>query len=242
MLKLIADLHTHTVASTHAYSTILENVYAAKEAGLAYLGWTDHAPGMEDAPHPWHFLYMNFPKQVEGVRVLCGAEANIVDHAGRLDLDGAALAGLDWVVASIHSCVYPSGSEEENTAAYLGAAANPFVDVIGHSGLSRFPYDYDRAVKRFAELGKLVEINEATFEVRKNSLENCKKIARACRRHECRVVVNSDAHFCRNIGHMERALALLREVDFPESLVVNANEERLEAYLAERSRRVTEVI
>ena len=238
MLKLIGDLHTHTLASTHAYSTILENANAAREEGLAYLAWTDHAPGMEDSPHPWHFHFTNFPERIGGVRILRGVEADIVDHAGGLDMDGEALAELDWVVASIHGCMYPAASPEENTAAYLGAAKNPFVDVIGHSGLERYPYDYDAAVKRIAELGKLVEINEATFSVRENSIENCKKIARACRRFECRVAVNSDAHFCRNIGHMERALKLLREVNFPERLIVNASRESMEEYLAERGRRV----
>ena len=34
MLKLIADLHTHTLTSGHAYGTIRENAQAAAEAGL----------------------------------------------------------------------------------------------------------------------------------------------------------------------------------------------------------------
>ena len=32
--KLIADLHSHTLASTHAYSTIYENTLTAREKGL----------------------------------------------------------------------------------------------------------------------------------------------------------------------------------------------------------------
>ena len=54
-MQIIADTHTHTLASTHAFSTILENAGAASQAGLAYLGWTDHASSMTDAPHIWHF-------------------------------------------------------------------------------------------------------------------------------------------------------------------------------------------
>ena len=41
-MKLKCDVHTHTLYSRHAYSTILENVAAAKEAGLELLGSTDH--------------------------------------------------------------------------------------------------------------------------------------------------------------------------------------------------------
>ena len=33
-MKLIADLHTHTIASTHAYATVTEMAYEASELGL----------------------------------------------------------------------------------------------------------------------------------------------------------------------------------------------------------------
>ena len=36
-MKALIDLHTHTLVSGHAYSTIKENVEAAKLAGLKYI-------------------------------------------------------------------------------------------------------------------------------------------------------------------------------------------------------------
>ena len=42
----VLDLHTHTYASGHAYNTMNEMAYAAKEKGLQLLGITDHAPAM----------------------------------------------------------------------------------------------------------------------------------------------------------------------------------------------------
>ena len=36
-MKLIADTHTHTIASNHAYSTVLENIEAAKGADCSIL-------------------------------------------------------------------------------------------------------------------------------------------------------------------------------------------------------------
>ena len=47
-MKIIADMHTHTVASTHAYSTIKEMAEAARDAGLEYLAITDHTPASTD--------------------------------------------------------------------------------------------------------------------------------------------------------------------------------------------------
>ncbi len=49
-MKIVIDTHTHTIASGHAYSTVLENALAAKNKGLELLCITDHAPEMPGAP------------------------------------------------------------------------------------------------------------------------------------------------------------------------------------------------
>ena len=36
-MRILVDTHTHTIASDHAYSTILENVAAAARAGLDFI-------------------------------------------------------------------------------------------------------------------------------------------------------------------------------------------------------------
>ena len=54
-MKIQADLHTHTIASTHAYSTISENCIWAEKYGLKAVAMTDHAMKMPDSPHVWHF-------------------------------------------------------------------------------------------------------------------------------------------------------------------------------------------
>ena len=41
------DLHTHTVASGHAYNTRNEMIAAAVEKGLEILAITEHAPAMQ---------------------------------------------------------------------------------------------------------------------------------------------------------------------------------------------------
>jgi len=45
----VMDMHTHTIASVHAYSSLREMATAAKEKGLELLGITDHAPSMPGA-------------------------------------------------------------------------------------------------------------------------------------------------------------------------------------------------
>ena len=47
-MKILLDTHTHTLASTHAYSTVLEMAKKASEEGLEAIAITDHAPGIPD--------------------------------------------------------------------------------------------------------------------------------------------------------------------------------------------------
>lgn len=62
------DLHMHTVASTHAYSTLSDYIARAKQKGIKLFAITDHGPDMEDAPHHWHFINMRIlPRVVDGV-------------------------------------------------------------------------------------------------------------------------------------------------------------------------------
>ena len=85
-IRLAADLHIHTLASDHAYSTVNENFLAAHDAGLRAAAITDHGPKLPDAPHEWHFSAQHFlPDVLHGVRLLRGAEVNIMtlDEIGR---------------------------------------------------------------------------------------------------------------------------------------------------------------
>lgn len=96
MLQNRCDVHTHTVASRHAYSTVEENVRAASERGIDLLGSTDHfscmtAKGVEldgtgaDIRDYQAFLdLLVWPREWHGVTLLRGAEADIVDIEGRL--------------------------------------------------------------------------------------------------------------------------------------------------------------
>ncbi len=77
---LSCDIHTHTMFSAHAYSTIEENVYWAAERGLQVLGSADHLSSMVTAcPNDLRSFqfFINqdiWPRIWSGVLVLRGAE------------------------------------------------------------------------------------------------------------------------------------------------------------------------
>lgn len=231
-MKILADTHCHTIASTHAYSTVLEIVAAAKQKGLKAIAITDHAPSMPDAPHIWHFENLStIPHKIDDVCVIYGVEANIIDYDGNLDMDEGILKRLNWVIASMHTPVCPPSGIENITNAYLKIAENPYVDVIGHSGQDKFKYDYERVIPVFKEYGKIVELNEGSARIRPDSQKNCIEIAKLCKKHEVPVVVNSDAHFAFAIGECSKTLNMLKEIEFSESLIINADIQKLYSYI-----------
>ena len=238
-MPIIAETHCHTVASGHAFSTIYENILAAKQKGLRFLCITDHGPEMSDAPA--RSFFRNLPKTVpdliEGVVVLKGAEANIVDYQGSLDLSERCLSRLDWVIASYHvDCCAPA-DRMSHTEGYLAIAENPQVDVIGHCGDGRFAFEIEPVVKAFAAYGKIVEINAHSPSIRPGSAELCREIARSCMRYQVPVVCSADAHFMTQVGEVGSSLSLLQEIGFPEELILNNDYERFLAVARQKSGR-----
>ena len=239
-MKIIADTHTHTVASGHAYSTITENARAARERGLRFLCMTDHAPKLLGAPTEVFFgAMMNIlPPEIEGVHILRGVEVNILDREGNLDLKPRILAGLEWVIASMHNIVYEPEDVAAHTRAWLAVAENPDVDVMGHMGDGQFAFEHDEVIRACARNGKIVEINNHSFEARRGSAENCRDIARLCMKYGVPVVVSTDAHFTNAVGHFEHSLAMMEEIGFPEEMILNADFGRFAKVAAEKSGRV----
>mgnify|MGYP000559225469 CR=1 FL=1 len=59
-MNIYFDMHTHTVASGHAFSTFKENVEEAAGKGLFALGMSDHAPAMPgSAPSIYFSQFLN---------------------------------------------------------------------------------------------------------------------------------------------------------------------------------------
>lgn len=236
-MKILTDLHCHTIASDHAFSTVIENVEAARAKGLEALAITDHGPALEDSPHIDHFICQKgLPKELFGVRILIGCEANILDKNGSLDIPDKIMKNLDIVIASIHNPLYNDFGLEDNTSTYLGVLNNPCVDIIGHSGNPKCRYDIDVVLSRARELDKFIEINENTFRARPQNVELCREIALAAKRIGTGIVVNSDAHFAANVGEMPKAMEMLTDIDFPEELIVNRSLESLEKALEKRKK------
>ncbi len=227
-MKIQADLHTHTIASTHAYSTIAENARAAAKKGIKAIAMTDHAPLMDDAPHIWHFENLGIlPRKIDDVIIIKGAEVNIIDYDGNVDIYEGLLKRLEWVVASLHGPCCPPGSVEENTHAYIKACENTYIDVFGHPTTNEFQWDYEKGLRAVKEYDKIIEINESSIRVRKGAAENTKRMLELCKSLEIPVVVDTDAHYCEQIGDTPVCFELIEVVGFPNKLILNLEWEQI---------------
>ena len=250
MLKNLCDTHTHTLYSRHAYSTIRENVEQAAKVGVELLGTTEHFSAMlYPEQHVRNFQYFinlgTWPRVVDGVRLLHGCEADIVDWDGNLfghdipvtqDITGHefdeprslrdyVFANCDYVSASVHNKDFAADATvAQATDMYLKVLNNPLVLELGHTGRSAVPYDIKAVVTEAARLNKVIEINEHTCECRGAGVRaTCRKIAETCAELGCRVAVNTDAHICWRIGQTPLALGMLEEIDFPQERVATAS-------------------
>lgn len=230
------DLHCHSLASSHAYSTIKELAESAYENGLKLFALTDHAPQMEDAPHIWHFNNLCvLPRVIKNVNVLKGVEANLKNIDGEIDLSEFDLKCVEWVVVSCHDPVIMPGTLEENTEAYINLMKRyEAVDLIGHPTTWKFPVDFDRLAKACSEYGKFLELNESSVAAGRSPKENCITMLNACKKYSVPIIVDTDCHYCDIIGKVPTAEQIIKEADFPEELIFNRKAENVKKYLAEK--------
>ena len=231
----VMDLHTHTVASGHAYCSLREMAKTAADKGLELLGITEHAPKMPGTCHKFYFNNLKVvPRELYGIQLLLGSEVNILDADGRVDLEEKTLKQMDVVVASLHvPCIKP-GSRQENTQSYINAKKNPYINIIGHPDDGRYEVDYEALVQGAKEYGKVLELNNHSMEPdcnRENAVENDTIMLNYCKKYQVPVIMDSDAHFDLLIGEFDLARELLTKLDFPEELVLNRSVEFVKKYV-----------
>ena len=230
-MQIVADLHTHTIASSHAYSTLYEMARGAKTRGLIALGVTDHGPDMDDGPHEWHFSNLDIiPRQIEGVTIVRGIEFNICPNGALDRMSENSLKPVEFALASFHECCFPPSTRAAHTEALEAVLRDGRVNALGHPGNPKFDFDKEYIISKCNEYGKLVEINSNSFHIRKGSRESCTEIAQLCMRYGVPIVVDSDSHIEYTVGRVESALDMLDEIGFPEELVVNSSRQRLARY------------
>jgi DNA polymerase (family 10) len=213
---LRGDLHTHTSWSD-GKDTLEDMVAAAIDRGYAYYAICDHAQRLRrDLLRRQGEQIDALNEVVKPFRILKGIEVNIRAD-GSLDVDEADLAGLDWVVASVHSRF-----DQDPTERVLAAMESPYVDCIGHLTGRKIgrrqpsPVDVERVIERALETGTFLEIDSQP-----DRLDLSDVHARAAREAGLRLVIDSDAHEVGALDFVELGVGQARRAWLTADEVLN---------------------
>ncbi|MBR1814366.1 MAG: PHP domain-containing protein [Lachnospiraceae bacterium] len=124
------------------------------------------------------------------------------------------------------------GTVEENTMDYIRAMQNPHVHILGHCDNTQFPVDYVRIADAAAENHMIVEVNNASLTPGGyhqlpgiSTRENYKELLSLCQKRRIPVLISSDTHGRQGIGRADYAEQIVRELSYPEELIVNMHPE-----------------
>jgi putative hydrolase len=197
---LRGDCHTHSDWSDGG-SPIDEMARAARDLGHDYIVLTDHSGSLKVAKglsaerlRRQLDVVAALNEEMAPFRILTGIEVDILED-GSLDQEEELLAGLDVVVASVHSKLRME--RDDMTRRMALAIANPHVDVLGHCtgrlvqgrGRPESEFDAELIFTACREYGTAVEINS-----RPERLDPPKRLLRMALEMGCLVSIDTDAH------------------------------------------------
>ena len=237
MKPCVADVHTHSILSGHAFGTVRELAFEAAQRNLKVLGVTEHGPGIPGTCDP--ILFRNFidaPRVLYGVEMLYGSEVNVL-NGGKLDLDRRHLDCLDYAVAGIHGLCYEDAGIVGNTDNVVKCMEDPKVRFISHPDANTYPVDYRVLVEGAKANNVALELNNSSLRkpaLRPGCIENYHTMLPLCMEYGVNIIVNTDSHDPSQVGDFTLARKLLEEIGFDEDLIVNNDLNKLKTFLLEK--------
>lgn len=244
--NIMADLHTHTIASVHAYSTVKENVDAAKSRGLKYLAVTDHffndGTDINKKNEIARIIHLNTTVYGSGIRVIPGLEANLGQplpekvkaapwrpvgfHGWFVDREGATIDDVyDYFVESHERGDCTAFAHIERELHKIGKGK--YLD----DGMNADLLCLMESLVKYANNNIIpLELNESSLRSNEgDGVERVKFWLGQARELEAVIYLGTDAHYCDRVGEFTYAAELLKEVNYPEELIVNCNQEILDS-------------
>lgn len=225
-MNLLLDIHTHTIASGHAYGTIREMAQAASERNLKLLGISEHAPGIPGTCNPFYYLNLQvIPRNLYGVEVIHGSEINVL-NGGKLSLEQKYIEHLDYAIVGIHQQCYTNEGVDGNTENLIACMKHEKVYFVSHPDDDHTPLDYEKLVLAAKQYHVALEVNNSSLlkqDKRLHCVENYRKMLALCKQYQVPIVVNTDAHDPSQVGIFTQAIDLLNRFDFDESLILNTD-------------------
>ena len=219
-MNIVADLHTHTVASGHAADTIRTVCEKARQKGLDGVAITDHGPGVPGGANPIYFMALK--RMLRGietpVRKIAGIEEDISNVKGDLTLDDEVHRSLEIVTAGCHPYTWIAEQPMKvRTDAIINAVTRKNIQILTHPVASFCDFDLPAVIGACTDAGVALELNESKTE----DVGTILKFLEMCAKSGARIVLSSDAHVAEEVGTFHRGTSILKTARFPEELVIN---------------------
>lgn len=250
---LLGDYHTHTKYSRHNHGkgSVLENASVALNKGLKQIAITDHgfshrAYGVRRSQIPQAKEDILNAKEITGIDILLGVEANLISCDGKVDIEESDLQYLDILLMGYHKMARMSSLKDKNklffanyfggpfkpskerivrnTTAFLRALDKYPIDVITHLNYG-CPTDTLAVAKMAKEKGTLIELNGKRINFTDEELL-------IMAGEGVKFIVNSDAHEPERVGECNNAINTIFRLDLPLSQVVNVD--KLPKFISKR--------
>lgn len=172
------------------------------------------------------------PRIIDGVGILRGIEANILNLQGDIDCDDHMYSELDLVIAGFHEPALEPMDIDKNTQAMIATIKNPKVNIISHPGNPKYPIHIDEVAQAAKDYNVALEINNSSYISRRGSDENCRKIVQAVKQHGGMISLGSDSHVAYTVGNFSHSLELMAPIGFPAERIINRSAKALIEFLS----------
>lgn|GEM_PF-359826 len=225
MLKI--DLHVHTLASGHAQNTILEYVNRAKFLKMKVVGISDHGPSTDSLATETYFATLKrIPEKINGIRVLKGIEANIINPKGDIDISDTVIGKLDYIMAGFHpNRFYANKGEKENTDTIINALKQGKINILTHPFVTHlFPSNVARVSEEACKNNVLLEVNlhyMKKFREHKQIMSNLRIMIEVSKQNKKKIIIGSDAHNVWELGNDSIMSKMKKEIRLTNKMVIN---------------------
>ncbi len=226
MLKI--DLHIHTIASGHAYNTILEYINRAQELKMKIIGFSEHGPAVPGSINEVYFKCLDrLPRYVDGVMILRGAEANILDRKGTLDISDKTIKNkLDYVIAQFHKNTgWEDAGIEVNTATLIKTIKSGKINIISHPYRhDKFPLNVKKISEEATKNNVLLEINFHYIldnKIKDTIISDLKIMVETVKKYKKKILLGSDAHNIWELGDDSALKKIKKEIGLTDNLIIN---------------------
>ena len=222
MIKV--DLHVHSIRSYCGEHTLLELVHAAGSLGMTAFALTDHGTALGTFLPHFSVFCRRMPGIIDGIRVLKGIEANVMDMKGGTDIPEQFREYFEVIVLGLHSVgkFTKSRGIGENTAALIHALEkNPDIILISHPALINYPVDIDTLADCACEHGAALEISNSNQLNGKDDPAQIRRILELAEKGRVSISFNSDAHVISELGRDNRIEELLKDFDRSRMDIIN---------------------